>query len=81
MWTRQSHMLAPLIKLTSINRKTKWEKVKQDAFNKINRILARDNLVTYLGFNETFKIHTDASTFQLGGVISQKGRPIVLLIR
>ena len=27
-------------------------------------------------FNETFKIHTDASAFQLGAVISQKGKPI-----
>ena len=32
-----------------------------------------DTLLTYPGFNETFKIHTDASAFQLGAVISQKG--------
>ena len=48
--------------------------VKQDAFDKIKRIMARDTLLTYPDFNETFKIHTDASAFQLGVVISQKGR-------
>ena len=40
--------------------------------------MARDTLSTYPGFNETFKIHNDSSTFQLGEVISQKGKPIAL---
>ena len=38
--------------------------------------MARDTLLTYPDFNETFKIHTDDSGLQLGAVISQKGRPI-----
>ena len=38
--------------------------VKQDAFDKIKWIVARDNLLTYPYFNETFKIHTNASAFQ-----------------
>ena len=38
--------------------------------------MARDTLLIYTGFNETFKIHTDASAFQLGAVISQKVTPI-----
>ena len=49
---------------------------KQDAFNKIKRILACDNLLTYPDFNKTFKIHTNDSALQLGAVISQKGKPI-----
>ena len=76
MWPRRSHTLAPLTKLTSINRKFKWTQVEQDSFDKIKRIVDPDNLLTYLDFNETFKIHTDASAFQLGAVIIQKGRPI-----
>ena len=40
-----------------------------------------DNNSTYLYFNETFKIHTDDSDFQLGAVISQKGKPIYLYSR
>ena len=66
MWPRLSHTLATLTKLTSNNRKFKWTKVEQDAFDEIKRIVARDTLLTHPDFNETFKIHTDASVFQLG---------------
>ena len=43
--------------------------------------MACNNLLTYPDFNETFKIHTDASAFQLGAVVSQKGKPIAFHIR
>ena len=38
--------------------------------------MARDTLWTYPDFIETVKVLTDASAFQLGAVISQKGKPI-----
>ena len=76
IWPRRSHTLATLTKLTSIKNKFKWTQFQQDAFDKIKWIVARDNLSTYPYFNETFKIHTNASAFQLGAVISQKGKPI-----
>ena len=38
--------------------------------------MACDTLLIYPGFNEAFKINTDASAFQLGAVIRQKGKPI-----
>ena len=69
-------MLAPLTRLTFIKRKFKWAQVKQDAFNKIKRVVACDTLLIYKYFNETSKIHTDASAFQLWAVISHKGKPI-----
>ena len=69
-------MLAPLTRITSIKSKYKWMQVEQDAFNKIKRIVACDNVSTYPDFNETFKICTNSSAFQLGVVISQKGKPI-----
>ena len=56
-------------------------KVEQDAFKKIKRIVARGTLLTYPDFNETFKIHADASAFQLGAVIIQKGKPIAFYSR
>ena len=34
------------------------------------------NLLTYPNFNETFKIRTNASAFQLGAVIIHKVKPI-----
>ena len=75
---RRSHKLAPLTKLTSIKINSKWTEVEQDAFDEINQIVACDTLSTYLDFNETFKIHTNASVFQSGAVISQKGKTIAL---
>ena len=70
MWPRRSHALAPLTKIMPIKSKFIWTKVELDAFNLIKNIVAHDTLLTYLDFDETFKIHTDASAFQLRVVIS-----------
>ena len=40
------------------------------------RVVACDTLLAYPDFNEWFNIHADASEFQLGAVIIQKGKPI-----
>ena len=56
--------------------KFKWTKIEQYAFDEIKRIVARGDLLAYLDFDEEFKIHTDASNFQLGAVIIQKGKLI-----
>ena len=76
MWPRRSHTLAHLTKLAYTKRSFKWAQSKQDAFEKIKQIVAHNTLSTYPDFNETFKIHADTSTFRLGEVISQKGKPI-----
>ena len=81
MWPRRSHTLAPLTRLMSIKSKFTWTQVKQDDFDKTNRILDSNNLLTYPDFNETFKIHTDARAFQLGAVIIQKVKPITFYCR
>ena len=62
--------------LTYIKRKFEWTKVEQDYFDKINRTAAGNTLLTYTYLDEAFKIHTNVSAFQLGAVISQKGKPI-----
>ena len=59
----------------------KWTQVEQNAFEKIERIVDRDTLLTYPDFNEIFKINTNASAFQLGAVISKKGKNIACYIR
>ena len=81
MWTRRSHVLAPLTKLTHIKRNFKWMKVEQYDFEEIKRIVARKTLLTYLDFNETFKFHDNASALQLGVVIIQKRKPITFYSR
>ena len=78
MCPRRSHTLAPLTVIMSYERKFKWTKIKQDAFDKIKWIVARDNLLIYPDFNKAFKMYTDASAFQLGAFISQKVKPISL---
>ena len=81
IWPRQSHTLSPLSRLTFIKRKFKWTQVKQDDFDEIKCIVARDNLLSYPDFNETFKIHTNVSTFQLGALVIQKGKHIDFYIK
>ena len=45
-------------------------------FWKNNWIVDCDTLLTYMNFCETFKINIDARAFQLGAIISQKGKSI-----
>ena len=47
MWARHSHISAPITKITSSKVKFKWNKIKQDVFKEIKRIVARGVLLTY----------------------------------
>ena len=76
MWPRMSHTLSPLNKLTPIKKKFIWTKVEQYAFDRIKRIVARDNLLMYTDFNEIFKVDTNDSAFQLGAVMIHKFKPV-----
>ena len=60
--------------------KFKWNKIKQEVFEEIEQIVARNILLAYPDFNEEFNIRINASKFQLGSVISQEGKPIYLYI-
>ena len=76
MWSRNSHTSAPLTKITSIKVKFKWNKIKQDMFKGIKRVVARGVLSTYLDLNKSFIIHIDARKFQLEEVIGWNYKPI-----
>ena len=76
MWIRRSHVLAPLTSLTSKEVHWKWGEKEKKAFQLAKRIIARETLLAYPDFNKPFEIHTDASHYQLGAVISQGGKPI-----
>ena len=43
--------------------------------------MARETLLAFPDFNKPFEIHTDASKLQLGGIISQEGKPIAFYSR
>ena len=81
MWIRRSEILAPLTKLCSKSTKFSWGEEQQKAFEQIKKVVSQEILLAYPDFNELFEIHTDASDYQLGAVISQKGRPIAFYSR
>ncbi len=81
-WAKRSHILAPLSDLISeIGAKNKhkrltWKAIHEQAFQEAKRAISREVMLTYPDFTKKFIIHTDASDFQLGAVISQEEKPI-----
>ncbi len=60
-----------------------WDPIHQEAFNEIKKIIARDVILAYPSYDEDepFIIYTDASSRQLGAVITQKNRPLAFFSR
>ena len=83
MWIRRSDVLAPLTKLLQGDKNSKWDWPPEAAaaFQKIKQIIAQKVLLTHPDFSKPFEIHTDASKYQLGAVISQEGQPIAFYSR
>jgi hypothetical protein len=89
MWVRCSEMLAPLtdllgecgeMKTTRMNKTKKkpcwWDPIHQLASDSIMAAIAKETVLAYLDFSKPFEIYTDASSTQLGAVITQDNRPI-----
>jgi hypothetical protein len=91
MWAKHSEMLAPLSHLvlvgecaeTKTTRKNKvkkkpwhWDSIHQ-TFDNVKATIIKEVVLAYPDFLKPFEIYTNASTKQLGAVISQKNRPIV----
>lgn len=72
MWRRRSHVLAPLTRLTSKNVKWEFGDAERKAFAESKKILSKEAILAFPNFNKEFIIYTDASKYQLGGVIAQK---------
>jgi hypothetical protein len=51
------------------------------AFDTMKKSMARETILAYPNFKIPFEIHTDASAYQFGAYISQKGKPIALYSR
>ncbi len=88
MWQKRSEMLALLTNLvgecgetkTIKKNKTKkkpwrWESIHQQAFDNVKATIAKEVVLAYPDFTKPFEIYTDASTMQLGSVITQGNRP------
>jgi hypothetical protein len=90
LWARQSKMLAPLTSLVGECSQTKvtrakgtkkmpwhWDDIHQRAFDHVKATITREVLLAYpADYSKVFKIYTDASSKQLGVVITQENRPI-----
>jgi hypothetical protein len=87
-------MLAPLTSLVGECGQTKvtrakgtkkvpwhWDEVHQRAFNHVKTTIAREVVLAYPNYSKVFEIYTDASSKQLGAVITQENRPIAFLSR
>ncbi len=94
MWAKHSEMLAPLTDLvgecgeTKITKKNgtkkkpwKWESIHQQAFDDVKATVAKKVVLAYPDFTKPFEMYTDASTTQLGVVLTQGNRPIVFFSR
>ncbi len=54
----------------------KWDEVHQRAFDHVKAKIIKDVVLAYPDFRKVFEIYTDASSKQLGAVITQDNRPI-----
>ncbi len=89
LWARRIEMLAPLTSLVGECGQTKttrakgtkkvpwhWDQVHQRVFNHVNATIAKNVLLAYPDYSKVFEIYIDASSKQLGAVITQDNRPI-----
>jgi hypothetical protein len=87
MWAKHSGMLAPLADLvgecgdTKATKKNgtkkkpwRWESIHQQAFDNVKATITKEVVLAYPDFMNPFEIQTDASTMQLGAVITQGNR-------
>jgi len=81
MWRRRSHVLAPLTALCSNTQKWVWGEEQKQAFANVKRMICKEAILAFPNFNEEFVIYTDASNYQLGGVITQQKRPLAFYSR
>ena len=58
-----------------------WNSIHQIAFDNVKTTIAKEVVLAYPDFTKSFGIYTDASTKQLGSVITQDNRPIAFLSR
>ena len=87
-------MLAPLTSLVGECGQTKatkakgttkvswyWAEVHQKAFDDVKATITKEVVLAYPDFDKVFEIYTDASTKQLGSVITKSNRPLAFFSR
>ena len=59
----------------------RWTDQHQQAFDEMKRGITKETLLAYTDFHEVLYIHTDASLYQSGACLSQKGKPKAFYFR
>jgi hypothetical protein len=94
MWARCSEMLAPLTDLVGGCRETRttrmnktikkpwrWDPIHQQAFDRVKAAISKETVLAYPDFLKPFEMYMDASSMQMGAVITQDDRPIAFFSR
>ena len=66
-------------RLTDMLKKNKvwsWDVGRQEAFDDLKAVVAKEPLLVLSDCSKPFEIHTDASDFAIVGVLMQDGRPV-----
>ncbi len=59
----------------------RWDPIHQQAFDDVKAAIAKETVLAYLYFLKPFEIYMDASSTQLGAMITQNNRPIAFFSR
>ena len=83
MWSRRSHVLAPLIEVTigPKGRAIIWNNDLELSLLEFKCVVSAETLLNYPGWEIIFTVHIDAYDKQLGVVISQNDKPIAFFLR
>jgi hypothetical protein len=94
MWARRSEMLTPLtdlveecreMKTTRMNKTKKkpwqWDLIHQQGFDNVKAAIAKETVLAYPDFLKPFEMYTDASSTQLGAMITHDNRSIAFFSR
>jgi hypothetical protein len=72
-------------KTTRMNKTKKkpwrWDLIHQQAFDNLKAAIAKETVLAYPDFSKPFEIYVDASSMQLGAMITQDNRPIAFFSR
>lgn len=71
-----STIALPLHALSKKNAPFVWGPSQDAAFNELKNLLTHAPLLALPNFDKPFEIHCDASSFAIGGVLTQEKRPI-----
>jgi len=83
LYYHRSHILEPLTRISSSKTKfrSQWGAEQDAAFARIKQLMSRQILLHFSDFTKPFDVYTDASDYQLGGVIVQSGFPVAFYSR